>query len=99
MAAIALVVLGVASGVSERVVEREVDRIRDTYLPKIQASPAARCEVQISLAHTSRTRSRRPSVDLLGTAATERDGLVQLLAETHDAMTVGSERGPAARDR
>ena len=88
VAAIALVVLGVASGVSERVVEGQVDSIRDTYLPKIRLRPLLDAKFD-HLVRTIQNAVGAAEVDMLGTAATERDGLIQLLAETHDAMTVG----------
>jgi signal transduction histidine kinase/DNA-binding response OmpR family regulator len=88
VAAIALVVLGVASGVSERVVEGQVDSIRDTYLPKIRLRPQLEAKFD-HLVRTIQNAVGAAELDMLGTAATERDDLVQLLADTHDAMTVG----------
>jgi signal transduction histidine kinase/DNA-binding response OmpR family regulator len=88
VAAVSLVVLALSSGVSERVVERQVDSIRDTYLPKIRLRPVLDAKFD-HLVRTIQNAVGSAEVDMLGTAATERDGLVQLLAETHDAMTVG----------
>jgi len=88
VAAIALVVLTVASGFSERVVENQVDAIRDTYLPKIRLRPQLASGFD-HLARSIQNAVEAADLDLLAPATAERDKLVRLLAETHDAMTVG----------
>ncbi|HEY6033776.1 MAG TPA: hypothetical protein VIV58_05935, partial [Kofleriaceae bacterium] len=88
VAAIALIVLAVASGVSEGVVENQVDAIRETYLPKIRLRPQLEAKFE-HLVRTIQNAVGAADLDLLGPAAVEHDGLVRLLADTHDAMTVG----------
>src|SRR6185503_2691496 len=88
VATIALISLTVSSSLSEHAVERQIDSIRDTYLPKIRLRP----ELGASFEHLVRTIQsavEAADMDLLAPATAERDAVLRLIFGARDAITVG----------
>ncbi|HSR96055.1 MAG TPA: ATP-binding protein, partial [Kofleriaceae bacterium] len=88
LAALALIALTVSSSLSERAVDAQIDRIRDTYLPKIRFRPA----LVASFEHLNRTIQNAveaADLDLLAPATAERDAIFQSIGAANDAMTSG----------
>ena len=88
IAAIALIALTVSSGLSERTVELQVGGIRDTFLPKIRLRPALTTAFE-HLGRTIQNAVEAADADLLTATTVERDAVLRLVADTHDALTMG----------
>ena len=88
VAAVALIVLTVSSELSEQAVGAQVASIRDTYLPKIRLRPELATAFD-RLTRTIQNAVEASDADLLAPATGERDTVLRLITETHDAMTVG----------
>ena len=98
VAATALIVLAVTSALSERTVERQVDSIRDTYLPKIRLRPRLQSAFD-HLSHALQNAAESSDADQLAPTAGERDGLAKTIADAHDALTAGQATSLRQRAR
>src|SRR4051794_6046956 len=90
--ATALITLTVASGVSDHAVEAQIDRIRDTYLPKIRLRPALDGALQ-RLEHAIQNATAAADADQLVAAARERDVLIRLAQGSPEALAVAEADG------
>jgi signal transduction histidine kinase/CheY-like chemotaxis protein len=88
VATIALISLTVSSSLSEHAVERQIDSIRDTYLPKIRLRPALAGTFE-HLVRTIQNAVEAADPDLLAPASAERDAVLAMIVGARDAMTVG----------
>jgi signal transduction histidine kinase/DNA-binding response OmpR family regulator len=88
VAAAALVALVVSSAVSERAVQRQIDDIRDTYLPKIRLRPQLQADFD-HLGRTIQSAFEASDADLLGQADPQRAALLAAIADGRSAMPPG----------
>jgi signal transduction histidine kinase/CheY-like chemotaxis protein len=88
VATIALICLTVSSSLSEHAVERQIDSIRDTYLPKIRLRPELAATFE-HLVRTIQNAVEAADADLLAPAGAERDAVLAMIVRARDAMTVG----------
>ncbi|HZJ64051.1 MAG TPA: ATP-binding protein, partial [Kofleriaceae bacterium] len=88
VATIALILLTLSSSLSEHAVERQIDSIRDTYLPKIRLRPELTAAFE-HLVRAIQSAVEAADADLLAPATAERDAMLRLIVGARDAMTVG----------